>query len=81
MRGRAAQRDPFAQAGRQALDALGHQEDVVAHQATQGDCVNGPIKLRQRVEHDALQARNAVSRPGSQVLQGRESSRAAAEPL
>ncbi len=71
MGGRAAQGDPLAQPGGQALDTLRHQENAVAHQAAQGDCVDRPIELRQRVEHDALQACNAVPHPGIQVLQER----------
>lgn len=40
---RAAKVDPLAQAGREALDALRHQKDVVAHQAAQRHGVNGTV--------------------------------------
>ena len=63
MLGGAPQADPLAQARREALDALGHQEDVVAHEAAQGHRVDGAVQLRQRVEHHALQPRDAIPRP------------------
>ena len=68
VRWRAAQRHPLAQPRGQAGDALGHEEDVVADEAAQGHRVDGAVQLWQRVEHDRLQAGDAVARPRGQVL-------------
>ncbi len=40
-----------------------------AHQAAQGDGVNGAVQLRQRVQDHRLQARDAVPRPRRHVLE------------
>ena len=68
LRGRAPQVHPLAQACGQALDALGHQEDVVAHEAAQRHGVNGAVQFRQGVQHHALEPSNTIPRPRRQVL-------------
>ncbi len=70
--GSAAQVDPLAQARGEALDALGHQEDVVAHEPAQGHRVDGAVQFRQRVQHDALQPGDAVPRPRREILHARQ---------
>ena len=73
LRRRAAEIHPLLQAGCQALDALGNQEDVVIDEAAQRNGVDGPVQLGQGVEHHALQARDAVPRPARHVLQQKSS--------
>ena len=68
MLGSTAQVDPFAEPGGEALDALWHQEYVVAHEAAQGHCINCAIQFRQRVEHNTLQPCYAVPGPRGEVL-------------
>jgi len=47
-------------AAAEADDALADEEDVVADEAPEGDRVDGPVQLRERIQHHALREWDGV---------------------